>query len=375
MENADRILRSNNIAQTTRYIQTKYDLLLQHNAFSRGDQLSQLGDKDEFAERLDRDVVAASLAAQKMKQYESPAWSVALDKARKEVTRLTKCLSMARTGLVIPQNLFSPPQVDGIDPPNIPATVQECSTRLREAKRAVKEIVDKSVQHRDQERRERIKELSSSLCKNDKEQGKILRRLQKAEDIKQLFKKLKVLRDPHQRQGVTRIEIPLQSGEDPKECEEWQQVDVPTEVLYHLQQRNRTHFGQAQGSPFTVAPLVDQLGFCGDGSSTEDILKGEFDTTGLDDNVAMLIQHMQQTEEMAAIESDIPISEQEYIGKLKVWSESTSTSPSGLHLGHYKVMISRHAYSDTQSETEEDTEKGTNGIICKVAYCDYMSKC
>jgi hypothetical protein len=102
---------------------------------------------------------------------------------------------------------------------------------------------------------------------------------------------------------------------------------------------------------------VDQLGFCGDGSSSEDILKGEYDTTGLDDNVATLIQHLQQTAEMAALESHPTITEQEYTSKLRVWSESTTTSPSGLHLGHYKVMLSRHKYSDIGSETEEDTAR------------------
>ena len=50
---------------------TKYDLLLQHNAFARGDQLSQPGDKHEFAERLDRDVVSASLAAE---QQDEEVW-------------------------------------------------------------------------------------------------------------------------------------------------------------------------------------------------------------------------------------------------------------------------------------------------------------
>jgi hypothetical protein len=64
-KHSDRILRSNNVAQTTQYIQAKYDLLLQHNAFARGDQPSQPGEKHEFAERLDRDLVSASIAAEK----------------------------------------------------------------------------------------------------------------------------------------------------------------------------------------------------------------------------------------------------------------------------------------------------------------------
>jgi hypothetical protein len=60
--------------------------------------------------------------------------------------------------------------------------------------------------------------------------------MQKAEDVKQLFRKLKVLQTTEQRQGVARIEIPLHSGTDPKECQEWRQIDVPTEVLFQLQQ-------------------------------------------------------------------------------------------------------------------------------------------
>jgi hypothetical protein len=47
---SDRILRSNNTAQTTQYIKAKYDLLNQHNAFERGDQLLNPGNRHQFAE-------------------------------------------------------------------------------------------------------------------------------------------------------------------------------------------------------------------------------------------------------------------------------------------------------------------------------------
>jgi hypothetical protein len=139
-----------------------------------------------------------------------------------------------------------------------------------------------------------------------------------------------------------------------KTCHEWRQIEVPTEVLFQLQQRNRSHFGQAQGSPFTVAPLVDQLGFCGDGSSSDDILHGVYDTTGLNEHVALLIQHLKQSAEMEALVTYPTISEQEYSEKLRVWKESTSTSPSGLHPGHYKALIARHEYSEVESENDSD---------------------
>ena len=142
---------------------------------------------------------------------------------------------------------------------------------------------------------------------------------------------------------------------DPKSCTEWQQIDVPTEVLFHLQQRNRKHFGQAKGSPFTITPLAVDVGYCGDGPSAEQILNGTYDAAGLDSNVALLIQHLQQTVEMAALETHPSITEQEYIGKLAVWKESTSTSPSGLHLGHYKALIApRHSYTNIDSDVDEE---------------------
>jgi hypothetical protein len=38
-------------------------------------------------------------------------------------------------------------------------------------------------------------------------------------------------------------------------------IDVPTDILNQLQQRNQKHFGQAKGTPFTIPPLSDDLGF------------------------------------------------------------------------------------------------------------------
>ena len=90
----------------------------------------------------------------------------------------------------------------------------------------------------------------------------------------------------------------------------------------------------------------------------EQILQGTYDTTDLDDNVELLIEHMKQSAEMAALESHPTVTEAEYTQKLKVWKESTSTSPSGLHLGHYKALISKHQYTDVEDLEggDEDTE-------------------
>ena len=236
----------------------KYDLLEKQNAFTRAEKLQSEGNRHSFAERLDQDVLRASLTAEKrLKSYASPAWSNELSIARKQVTWLSKRLSAFKTGLFPTEDSPGPPSSPEASAPPIPETSHECSLALRQAKEKVRNLVYISYQKRDEERKRRIRHLEESGSRADITTAKRLRRLKKAEDIKQLFNKLRdVRRSSSYRQGVTRIEIPLDPQADPTSCVDWQQIDVPTDILRHLQERNRQHFGQAHGTPFTVPPLV-----------------------------------------------------------------------------------------------------------------------
>ena len=86
---------------------------------------------------------------------------------------------------------------------------------------------------------------------------------------------------------MVRLEIPLHPAEDPKSCSEWTQVDIPSDVLRLLQSRNRLHFGQAHGTPFTIPPLSDVLGYTGYGEAQQQMLTGTFDCQGYDENVRL----------------------------------------------------------------------------------------
>ena len=199
---SNRILQSTNVNQTTEYIKVKYDMIVAHNAFARGDRLTLPGDRHAYAERLNKDVADASLAAEgKLKRYGESEWSLALDKAKKTVVCLKKCLSMARTGRDVTPHLTNSQLSDWDEPFLIPTTVQECSKQLREANRKVDDIIQASFATRDQERRARITALEQSPLRGDKEHCQKLRQLQKAEDIKQLFQKLKTVRQNDVRKG------------------------------------------------------------------------------------------------------------------------------------------------------------------------------
>jgi hypothetical protein len=130
---ASRTLKTSNVAQVTQYIKTKYDLLTEHNVFERAERLSHPGNRHAYAERLDKDILAASLAAeQKMKRYGSPAWSLELVEARRRVSFLSKCISMQKTGLNHEEQLLrynaSSPFAQEQEDFQIPHNLAACTT-------------------------------------------------------------------------------------------------------------------------------------------------------------------------------------------------------------------------------------------------------
>ncbi len=76
----------------------------------------------------------------------------------------------------------------------------------------------------------------------------------------------------------------------------------------------------------------------------------------MDENVRLILEHLKKTTEISEMEHTTSISADEFRNKLQVWRESSATSPSGLHLGHYKALIAKHKYS-TIPEDEDDEQR------------------
>jgi hypothetical protein len=83
-------------------------------------------------------------------------------------------------------------------------------------------------------------------------------------------------------------------------------------------------------------------------------MSGQYVYKGTDENDKLLLQHLQQPSEIAEMDHIATVSEEKFRGKLKAWQESTATSPSGMHLGHYKAQIAKHQYSVTPEDKDED---------------------
>ena len=115
----------------------------------------------------------------------------------------------------------------------------------------------------------------------------------------------------------------------------WRTVRVPEEIEHLLLARNQLHFGQAHGTPLTRPPLSMAVQYNGSGIQAQAILDGTYDSTSLAEPTALFINHLQQKSLQTL---DDNITTKDVLGKLKTWPERTTTSPSGIHLGHYHAM-------------------------------------
>ena len=127
-------------------------------------------------------------------------------------------------------------------------------------------------------------------------------------------------------------------------------------IIDQLLERDIKHFVHAQGSPFTTSPLVEKFdcdGMTLEGTqlSQDSILPmGIENISGVTTDVLNQIGSPQMKH---PIQHDLTTFES-FTSATKKWRESTSTSPSGRHLGHYKILIAIDLNSSNHTEAQPD---------------------
>eukprot|EP00957_Ditylum_brightwellii_P024137 1819978-Ditylum_brightwellii.AAC.1 len=103
---------------------------------------------------------------------------------------------------------------------------------------------------------------------------------------------------------------------------------------------NKLHLNKSWDSPAAKGPLHDYIGQFHTGQGVKDILKGNFDPNKSEEVHEVnywLKHHIRQV----AVDREIKveISLDNYKGATKAQMESTISSPSGQHYGHYKAIL------------------------------------
>jgi hypothetical protein len=158
--------------------------------------------------------------------------------------------------------------------------------------------------------------------------------------------------------GISRLQVPVSwptaaeydnevdyNLEDPKitdqkDSSKWKEVNCPKEIEFLLRLRNQRHFGQAEsdGTPFTKESMKHKFNWSASTNKAELVLKGKYTDDEISDITRLFLDNMTRITEVE-VESPKFLTMKEFTGKFKVWRESTSTSPSGRHLGHYKALV------------------------------------
>eukprot|EP00957_Ditylum_brightwellii_P016462 1237411-Ditylum_brightwellii.AAC.1 len=71
--------------------------------------------------------------------------------------------------------------------------------------------------------------------------------------------------------------------EDSKQTTEWKTIDLPQEIVHYLNIWNRRHFGQSQGTPFTVPPPSQCSDWSAKSHISELVLQGNYSNDDIDD--------------------------------------------------------------------------------------------
>jgi hypothetical protein len=222
----------------------------------------------------------------------------------------------------------------------VPTTLSDALLQLRSAQRDVRLLSRQANQLKDQHR----SELAEALVNSEKIGAtKALERLHRAEATKEMFARLPSAK-PKSSAGLSLIKIPYSGPLQPTATRQGMTVTEPAEVEKHILRRNRKHFSQAEPTAFAQPPLKDIFNWKGTGRTADRVLAANFEA--YNDTNDHSIYNITSTADkiLQCCYRRIPeitpgLSLPAMKSAYRNWTESTSTSPSGRHLGHFHALL------------------------------------
>jgi hypothetical protein len=230
-------------------------------------------------------------------------------------------------------------------------TTSEANIRLREAQKKLREIKSKAAEYRENHLLDLL-----SIAREEREDKKHEKRitiLLRAHRRQHAYRKLQFILKPTEKGGLSSILVPEGATPenypyDPNEVTAWKRIYDHENLQKFVQRRNKIHFSQAHGTPFTVPPL-SELDWGAQGTLADSLLSGEVPRKLVTENkyVMAVLEYIANRQQLPEIDSFQ--SPEEITQGFKKWRESTSTSPSGCHLGLRRIP----AMATENKETEK----------------------
>jgi hypothetical protein len=355
-------IRTNDRQQVAVFIRQWYSHLAANNAFSRIKDIDSDSITTPEIESLDRLIgQGGDSAERKCRRRRSTLYSNKLSTLRTLKSITYGNLRTIRMGKK-QTNTFQ----TRVNRHNLGIQLESELQAAQHQYNTIKQEFDEATKHhREQRLKEQDEMIEKALSQGKRPKATAIQRIKRHEARRrtwQILQFTKKRRDNDQK--LDRLEIPLSWPqpdtdilpttrlEDPKICKDWTTITDPDAIEHYLKLRNRSHFGQAQGTPFTVSPFVESLDWAASTDCCESILAGQSHH---------LISEVPQCQALlatckAATDLDLipaEINSDDFAGKIKSWKETTSTSPSGRHLGRYKALYAKGPF-ESHLDTEEE---------------------
>lgn len=200
-------------------------------------------------------------------------------------------------------------------------------------------------------------DMNNSTKNNSKRKAKIVTQTIASEMKKAMYSKLRQIVKPSEYHTLSKLEIPrainskeltspghVQSVLENEETDNliWYTIITKEDIEDHLVTFNRIAFRAAEESPCGNGIIHDALTFTSLSKEAEEMLYGEVPPEWYGDDTLLkeFLASFQIPDSVLSKESiSTDISAADIAKGFRSWKESTTTSPSGRHLGHCKALI------------------------------------
>jgi hypothetical protein len=215
--------------------------------------------------------------------------------------------------------------------PTTPSDHCDCHLRLKVVQAKIRKLRAEAAQ----KRREFLARRVNFECGADEEKANRIRAMiQKPEDLREVCRKIRHVVKPGQASGLQTVLVPVDHP-DPKKATVWKTIDDPQKVVAVLQARNKKHFREAAGTPFTTGEF-GSIPFYGSGPIADAVLDGT--RKSADPVVQLLLDELVRPAHNPTPPIDDLLSA--VTNRLKKWDATTSVSPfSKRYLTQYISLI------------------------------------
>jgi hypothetical protein len=160
--------------------------------------------------------------------------------------------------------------------------------------------------------------------------------------------------------GLSRVDVPagdisspFPTGTDPKTWEgPWTSITDPALIAQYVCAENSRQYSQALHTPFGSGYLADQIGLSASSPAAENLLQGSFNpdvTQIILPETLEILDELGKPLSLQERATQATISIEKFRQTYKIVKESTSSSPSGRHVGHYKAATKDDLLSEILS--------------------------